>query len=78
MRTTWGGMPIPETQYTRSGDVAIAYQIFGEGERQIVAVPPGFQSVELLWDWEPTHRYYERWGAFGRCVQFDKLSLIHI
>lgn len=75
MRTTRGGMPIPETQYTRSGDVAIAYQIFGEGERQIVAVPPGFQSVELLWDWEPTHRYYERWGAFGRCVQFDKRGM---
>ena len=75
MRLTRGGMEIPETRYTRSGDVTIAYQLFGTGDRNVVAVPPGFQSVELLWDWEPTHRYFERWGAFGRCVQFDKRGM---
>lgn len=75
MRITRGGMQIPETQYTRSGEVSIAYQVFGSGDRTVVAVPPGFQSVELLWDWEPTHRYFERWGAFARCAQFDKRGM---
>ena len=29
----------PETKYARSGDVHIAYQVFGEGDLDLVLVP---------------------------------------
>jgi hypothetical protein len=32
-------MEIPETRYTRSGDVNIAYQVFGAGAIDLVYVP---------------------------------------
>ena len=30
---------IPETQYAQSGELSIAYQIFGRGRRALVYVP---------------------------------------
>jgi hypothetical protein len=30
---------VPEIQYTRSGDVAIAYQVVGDGPSDLVLVP---------------------------------------
>ena len=38
------GMLKPETRYARSGDVDIAYQVFGEAERHLVLVP-GFAGL---------------------------------
>jgi hypothetical protein len=36
-------MENPRTRYARSGDAHIAYQVFGEGEFDVVVVP-GFVS----------------------------------
>ena len=39
----------PTTRYARSGDVHVAYQVFGEGPDLVVA--PGFVShIENSWD----------------------------
>ena len=45
----------PETRYTQSGGVSIAYQVFGEGSHDVVCVPGWFTNVELTWDppWDP-------------------------
>ena len=32
-------MDVPEIQYARSGDLAVAYQTFGDGPRDIVFIP---------------------------------------
>ena len=32
-------MEMPETHYARSGDVNIAYQVFGEGDTPLVLIP---------------------------------------
>jgi hypothetical protein len=40
----------PDTRYVRSGDVHIAYQLFGEGPAVFVWVPGQLSNVELLWD----------------------------
>ena len=45
----------PETRYARSGDLHIAYQVFGEGELDLVLVPGYVTHVELVWehdDWK--------------------------
>ena len=40
----------PDVRYAHNGDVAIAYQVFGQGHMNLVCVP-GFIS-NLHWNWE--------------------------
>src|SRR5262245_12599713 len=37
-------------RYARSGDVYIAYRIFGDGPRDIVLIPGTISHVEMLWE----------------------------
>src|ERR1700688_2182773 len=43
----------PQTRFTRSGNVHIAYQVVGEGPLDLVFVPGWVSHVELMWE-EPT------------------------
>lgn len=59
-------------RYARSGDVHIAYRIFGEGPRDIVLVPGTLSHVELYWEL-PTNEYLlKRLTSFARVIVFDK------
>ena len=40
-------MDPPETRYTKSGDVNIAYQVIGTGPFDLIWIPPGNSNVEL-------------------------------
>ncbi len=61
-----------KTQYTRSGDVHIAYQVVGEGSLDLVYVPGWISHVELAWE-EPTlARFLRRLASFSRLIMFDK------
>src|SRR3990172_8334014 len=40
----------PETRYARSGDVNIAYQVVGEGPRDLVLVPGWGSNLDVFWD----------------------------
>jgi hypothetical protein len=40
----------PVTRYARSGDIRIAYQVFGEGPINVVLAPPFVSSIENYWD----------------------------
>jgi hypothetical protein len=40
----------PETQYARSGEVHIAYQVVGEGKLDLVWIPSLAHHVELSWE----------------------------
>jgi pimeloyl-ACP methyl ester carboxylesterase/class 3 adenylate cyclase len=62
----------PRTRYARSGDLSIAYQVFGSGGTDLV-IAPGFVShVELLWQQPLARRWFERLGTFSRVIVFDK------
>ena len=63
---------IPEVRYAQSGDVSIAYQVFGEGEMNLVLVPGFFSHVEMIWDFPPMARCLRRVGAFARVAMFDR------
>src|SRR5919197_1620128 len=66
------GMEPPETRYTRSGDVSIAYQVVGEGPLDLVYVPGWISNVELMWE-EPSHAHVlDRLARFSRLILFDK------
>jgi pimeloyl-ACP methyl ester carboxylesterase len=68
------GRPIarPETRYARSGEVHIAYQVFGEGDIDLVLVPGFTTHVELIWEYEPTARFLEGLASFARVITFDR------
>ncbi|MEP6976754.1 MAG: adenylate/guanylate cyclase domain-containing protein [Thermoleophilia bacterium] len=65
-------MEIPETRYARSGDVSIAYQVFGEGPFDLVFVPGAFSHVDLMWGDERRAAYFRALGSFARVIAFDK------
>jgi pimeloyl-ACP methyl ester carboxylesterase len=61
----------PTTRYAKSGDVHIAYQVFGEGPDLVVA--PGFVShIENSWDEPRLARWLNKLGRFCRVIGFDK------
>jgi pimeloyl-ACP methyl ester carboxylesterase/plasmid stabilization system protein ParE len=61
----------PATRYAKSGDVHVAYQVFGEGPDLVMA--PGFVShIENYWDEPRFARWLNKLGSFCRVVLFDK------
>lgn len=62
----------PETHYARSGDVNIAYQVVGEGPRDLVLVPGWMSNVEVFWEEPSVVRFFERLASFTRLILFDK------
>jgi pimeloyl-ACP methyl ester carboxylesterase len=61
-----------ETRYARSGELSIAYQIIGEGPRDILFIPGFVSNVELIWELPFFRRILERLAGLGRLVVFDK------
>jgi class 3 adenylate cyclase len=62
----------PETRYARSGDVHIAYQVFGEGELDLVVVPGFASHVELFWENDAWASGFRRLASIGRVVILDR------
>jgi class 3 adenylate cyclase/pimeloyl-ACP methyl ester carboxylesterase len=62
----------PDIRYARNGEVAIAYQVVGSGEHDLVFVP-GFVS-NLVYAWESPYwrEFYERLARSFRLILFDK------
>ena len=62
---------VPEIEYARSGDVAVAYQTYGEGGRDLVLVPT-FSNLVFPWANREWRGMYERFASFSRLIMFDK------
>ena len=63
---------IPETRYAKSGEVNIAYQVVGDGPRDLVLVPGWVSNVEVLWEEPALARFLRRLASFSRLILFDK------
>jgi DNA-binding SARP family transcriptional activator/pimeloyl-ACP methyl ester carboxylesterase len=64
---------VPQTRYALTEDgVRIAYQVIGEGDRDIVFVPGLMSHLELLWEDHETADFYRRLAELGRLIMFDK------
>jgi class 3 adenylate cyclase len=62
----------PQTRYTKSGDVNIAYQVVGDGPVDLVYVPGWVSHVELAWELPDLVLGFERLASFSRLILFDK------
>jgi pimeloyl-ACP methyl ester carboxylesterase len=65
-------MSTPPTQYAKSGDTSIAYQVVGEGPIDLVLVLGFSTHLELQWESPPFARFFERISSFSRLILFDK------
>lgn len=63
---------IPETRYARAGGTHIAYQVFGDGPRDLLLVPGWVSNVDLFWDEPVVVRFFEALSGFARVLLFDK------
>ena len=61
-----------ETQFTRSDDVDIAYQVLGDGERDIVMTMGWVTYLEVMWELPELAYFLERLAGMGRVIIFDK------
>ena len=61
-----------QIKYAKSGDVHIAYRVFGDGPRDIVLIPGTLSHVELLWEVPSNEHLLKRLTAFARVIVFDK------
>ena len=62
----------PEIRYARNGGVAIAYQVLGDGERDLVYVPDYVSNLVFGWQSEQWRHFYEALGRSFRLILFDK------
>ena len=62
----------PDIRYARNGDVAIAYQVVGDGDRDLVFVPDYVSNLVYAWDSPYLREFYERLARSFRLILFDK------
>jgi class 3 adenylate cyclase len=75
IRQNLGVAEVPETKYARLGEDRIAYQVFGEGELDLLWVSASGDCVDVRWDWPPYAQFLHWLGARARVVTFDRRGL---
>lgn len=65
-------MAQPETRYAKNGDVRIAYQVVGQGPRDLVFVPPSLSNLETQWEDGGFSHLLRRLSTFARLIVFDR------
>jgi pimeloyl-ACP methyl ester carboxylesterase len=65
-------MSAPPTQYAKSGDASIAYQVVGDGPIDLVLTLGFATHLELQWESPPFARFFERISSFSRLIVYDK------
>jgi class 3 adenylate cyclase len=59
-------------RYAKSGDLHIAYIVEGDGQVDLVWVPPWISQVEYLWAERSMAAFMERLTSFARVITFDR------
>lgn len=62
----------PQTRYARSGEIGIAYQVYGEGELDLVLAFPFLSHLDLMWESPALSHFLRRLGSFARVLVFDR------
>lgn len=65
-------MERPETHYARSGEIAIAYQVHGDGPYDIVFTSGAASNVDSIWLLPEGVKLFKRLTRFARLIRFDR------
>jgi class 3 adenylate cyclase len=62
----------PDVKYAKSGELNIAYQVFGDGPLDLVIVFGFISHLDIFWDADPFVDFMKRLSSFARVIVFDK------
>jgi pimeloyl-ACP methyl ester carboxylesterase len=62
----------PETRYVRNSGTAIAYQVLGSGDTDLVYVPDYMSNLVFAWQYPRWRDFYLRLARSFRLILFDK------
>jgi pimeloyl-ACP methyl ester carboxylesterase/DNA-binding winged helix-turn-helix (wHTH) protein len=62
----------PKVRYARSGDVNIAYEVLGDGPRDLVFVMGWISHLDYFWTEPSFARFLRGLASFSRLILFDK------
>lgn len=65
-------MEKPQTKFTRSGDVAVAYQVVGDGPVDLVYAAGWLSNIEIVWEHPGYRRLLSLLAQECRLILFDK------
>lgn len=61
-----------ETRYAKSGELSIAYQVFGTGELNLVMIPGWASNVENIWTLPEFAAFASKLAQFARVILLDR------
>lgn len=62
----------PITKFTRAGDVAIAYQVIGDGPIDLIYISGWLHNIEIVWEHPGYRKFLEGLAEKCRVIIFDK------
>ncbi len=62
----------PQIQYTKSGNISIAYQVFGSGPVDLIYIPGWVSNIDWMWACPELVHFFEELGKIARVLIFDK------
>lgn len=61
----------PQTRYVETATGYLAYQVIGEGVRDILFLTGALSNADAIWDEPSAARFFDRLGAMGRVIRYD-------
>ena len=62
----------PDTRYVEVDDSEVAYQVVGDGPFDLLYFAGLGSHVDVLWEYEPSARFFSRLATFSRLLLFDR------
>lgn len=62
----------PQARYAKARGGDIAYQVVGDGPRDLIVVPGWFSHLDLQWENPPWRAFVAELASFARVVLYDK------
>ena len=66
------GDEVPETRFASLGEDRIAYQVFGEGDIDLLYTSAAGDPIDLRWEWPAYASFLRRLGTQARVIMFDR------
>ena len=64
-----------QTRYAKSGNLHVAYQVFGQGAIDLVWCPGFVSNIEHYWEDPRMAHYLERLASFARVITFRNAGM---
>ena len=62
----------PETQFAWLGEDRVAFQVFGEGDIDLLFASASGDAMDMRWYWPPYADFLRRLGTQARVIMFDR------